>query len=114
MRAFQFWVLLICSTIVSALLIKQIFLNREIDSQQRLMVDNEEIATESAKYEEAWKELAVTVFTNSRQDPTLAAVLKDENVGISTVAPGTPPLVPSQSTGGDSSKMPAPTPVPAH
>jgi hypothetical protein len=102
MRAFQFWILIVGSICVTGLLIKQVLLNREIDYQQRLLVDNEETISDATKYSDAWRDLAVAVFSNSRQDPTLAAVLKDENVGISLMAPD------SSSTNAPSTQAPPP------
>ena len=111
MRAFQFWVLMVGSLIISGLLVKQIFLNREIYFQQRILVDDEETASDAARYEEAWNELAVAVYTSSRQDPVLAGILKDENVGISPAGPDVAaPNLPSQATSATSSKMPSSMP----
>jgi hypothetical protein len=113
MRAIQFWILFVGSMVIGGLITKQILLNREIDSQQRTLVDNAEDASDSDKYSDSWKELAVTVYANSQQDPPLAAVLKDENVGISMLDPDAASSnLPTPATNGASSKMPSSAPAP--
>jgi hypothetical protein len=105
MRTFQFWILVLASTMVSALMIKQIFLSRDLKEQQRQLIDTQEMITQGNSFETYWKQLAMGVFQASRQDPTLAAVLKDANVQVHTkpaAAPGSvvpvptaPPLLPN-------------------
>jgi len=80
MRAAQFWILLLGSSFVSVLLIKQIFLNRALDQEQRLLVESQEIASTGSTYENAWKQLARYIYQAGRRDPALAEVLKKENV----------------------------------
>jgi len=84
MRSFQFWVLLLGSTFVSSLLIKQIFLSRALNQEQRILADSQEMADSATTYENAWKQLALHIFQASRQDPALAQVLKNDNVEIHT------------------------------
>lgn len=106
MRALQFWILLLGSTFVSILCIKQIFLSRQLNLAQRVYVDSQETASTAGSYEEAWKQLAIHIYQASRQDETLADVLKNEKVDIhpnatpgtgtvpAPVAPSTPPKAP--------------------
>lgn len=111
MRSFQFYVLLFSALIVSALMVKQIFLSRAIYTEQHLLVDNEEIASTGEAYQSTWKQLAVHIYQESRQDPALAAILTKEKVAIST----TPPPLPGTSTNAPSSKIPGPsTTIPPH
>jgi hypothetical protein len=104
MRSFQFWILLLCSSFVTFLYIKQIFLSRDLNQQQRVLVDSQQVVTEGATYESAWKQLAMQIFQASRQDPALADVLKRENVDVHPAAntnsgsptnPATPPKAPA-------------------
>ena len=107
MRSFQFWVLLLGSFLVSGLLIKQTFVSKALIAEQRIMVDNQEIASTGAAYQNTWKELAVHIYQASRQDPPLAAVLKTERVTISSTPPAS-----VMSTNSASSKAPVPPPTP--
>ncbi len=95
MRVLQFWILMLCSCIVTFLYLRQIVLERELDEQQRLVVDGQEAVTEGNAYENAWKQLAMSIYTNSRQDPEFARVLRMENVDV---RPGVPP--PSAGSSG--------------
>jgi hypothetical protein len=118
MRANQFWILLLCSTIVSALMIKQIFLSRALNLEQRLLVDSQEVASTGSAYETAWKQLAIRIYQASHQDPALAEVLKNENVmihsGSASGTSSTPATTPAPSpTPPASSKVPSGAPHPA-
>lgn len=108
MKKFQFWILLLGSAFVSALMIKQIFVSKAIVAAQRLLVDNTETASQGPAYQNTWKQLAVHIYNASRQDPELAAVLKAENVAVGTTPPPKP-LIPSPS-----SKTPSPAPTTPH
>lgn len=104
MKKFQFWILLLSSAFVSVLMIKQIFLSKAIVAEQRTLIDNTETASMDQGYQNTWRQLAVHIYQASRQDPALAAVLKNENVDVGT----TPPPAPSSKT-----PSPAPAPHPA-
>ena len=108
MKKFQFWILLFGSAFVSALMIKQIFLGKAVYAEQRLLVDNTEAASKDQAYQNTWKQLAVHIYNASRQDPELAAVLKNENVTVGT----TPPPMPKPPASSPSSKIPSSAPVP--
>ncbi len=112
MRALQFWILLLGSSFVSILLIKQIFLSRQLNLEQRIYADSQQTAASAATYEGAWKQLAVRIYQLSRQDPPLADVLKNEKVEIhpnASAAAGAAPVTPAPSS---SSKAPVPPPHP--
>jgi hypothetical protein len=115
MRALQFWILLLGSSFVSVLFIKQIFLSRDLNQAQRVLVDNQQTASGGPTYENLWKQLALHIYQASRQDPALAAVLKSEKVEIHSGAPaGTTTPTPPASAPSASSKAPvAPLPPPA-
>jgi hypothetical protein len=105
MRAAQFWILLLGSSFVSVLLIKQIFLGRALDQEERLLVDSRETASTGPGYENAWKQLAIHIYQASRQDPALAQLLKNANVDIHAnpaagagAAPATTPFAPPVSS----------------
>jgi hypothetical protein len=108
MRGFQFWILVLGSSLVSILLIKQIFLNHALRQEQRLLVDSQEAASNGPAFESAWKQLAVHIYQVGRQDPALLQVLKKENVGVhpnpnagsALGAPPSAPAVPSKSPVG--------------
>jgi hypothetical protein len=82
MRSLQFWILLLGSVIVSGLMIKQIFMTRELNRLHRTLAESQQVISEGSYYQNAWQKLALSIYEASRQDPTLAAVLKKENVGI--------------------------------
>ena len=112
MRQSQFWILLLCSSFLSVLLIKQIFLSRALDQEQRFLVDSQETIATGPKFENAWKQLALRIYQADSQDPALAQLLKNENVEIheksdagAGSAPGAAPSVPPASSK---------TPVPVH
>jgi len=112
MRQSQFWILLLCSSLVSILLIKQIFVSRALEQEQRLLVDCQETASTETGYENAWKQLAIHMYQASHQDPALVQLLKSENVEIhqksdtdTNSASATPPSVPP---------IPSKTPASSH
>jgi len=98
MRTFQFWFLVICSSVVSALMIKQIFLIRAVTEEQRTLVDTQEVISEGTGYQTAWKQLAYEMVETGHQDPALAAVLRSANLQVRPHSPaGTPspsPIIP--------------------
>ncbi len=90
MRVLQFWILVLGSTLVSALMIKQIFLTRDLDQEQRLFVDSQETAATEPGYENAWHKVAIHIYLASRQDPALAQVLKDNGIQVRQGEPAKP------------------------
>jgi len=121
MRAIQFWILLLGSSLVSVLLIKQIFLSRALNVEQRVLLDSQEVASTGNEYESAWKQLAIHIYQASHQDPALTEVLKNENVmvqggpaagtgSVPAVTPSAPALTPSVPSA--SSKTPVAPPHP--
>lgn len=105
MRAAQFWILLLGSSCVSILFIKEIFLGRAINQEHRQFVDSQETASTGPGYEDAWKQLAYHIYQASRQDPALAQVLKNSNVDVHAnpaagagAAPATTPSAPPASS----------------
>jgi hypothetical protein len=113
MRALQFWILLLGSTVVSILLIKQVFLSRSLYQQERVLADSQQSAQSGQAYENGWKQLAVHIYEVSPADPALGAVLKTENIVIhahSSSAPKSAPpdAVPPASTNLPSGLPPAP------
>jgi hypothetical protein len=90
MRTLQFWILLLCSSFISLLYIKQIFLSRDLNHQQRNLVDSQQVITEGAQYENAWKQLAMHMYEASHNDPALTAILKSENVDVRPTEKGNP------------------------
>jgi hypothetical protein len=102
MKNFQFWLLLLGSAFISGLMIEQIFLSKDIYRAQRTLVDDQEIASTGAAYQNTWRQLAVHIYYAGRQDPDLAAVLKNEKVNVSS----TPPALPTP-TSGTPSKQPS-------
>ena len=101
------------SSLVSVLLIKQIFLGRALDQERRLLVDCQETVSTGPGFENAWKQLAIHIYQVGRQDPALAEVLKKENVEIhSNAAAGVGSAgAPPRSAPPASSKTPV---VPLH
>src|ERR1700722_19154403 len=115
MRSLQFWILLLGSSFVSILLVKQIFLNRALFQEQRELVDSQEVVSQAPGFENAWKQLAIHIYQVSSQDPALSQVLQSEGIGIQPKAPsgtGTTPATPPSASPA-SSKSPAAPPHPA-
>ena len=114
MRAFQFWILVLGATLVSLLMIKNVFIIRALNKQQRLLIQSEQMASAAPQYENAWKTLAMHVYQSSRNDPTLAAVLKNAAVQVRSEASANPDagttLAPSPAT---APLTPAPVKMPA-
>ena len=88
MRRFQYWLLVVGSTIVSLLMVKQIFLSRDLNHEQRILIDCQDTASTATTYQTAWQKLAMAIFEASRQDPEFAAVLKNSGVEIHTKPTG--------------------------
>jgi hypothetical protein len=102
------------STLVSAVMIKQIFLLRELNQKQRQLVENQAFAATAQEYGNAWQTLAMHIYQSSRQDPAFAAILKEADVDVRTTPP---PKGLTNGTNTPTSVMPtnvlAPTPMPA-
>lgn len=115
MRNTQFWILLLGSTLVSGLLIKQIFLSHALNQEQSSLVDSQETASSGPAFENTWKQLAIHIYQASRQDPVLVDVLKNNNITIHMGPPSgagsAPATAPSAPTAP--SKTPASPPHPA-
>jgi hypothetical protein len=86
MKPYQFWILLLISLVVSGLLIKQIFLSRTLAHAQANLIDNEEVASTAASFENAWQKLAMGLYQAAPQDSALLEVLKRQNIGIKVKA----------------------------
>jgi len=113
MRTLQFWILVIISTLVSALMIKQIFLTRAMDNKLQDLAEAQQAAETGPGYENAWKHLAMRLFQASHegQDVALLQVLKNADVEVRSNAAHPPPApgVPSAET----NSLQAPV-VPSH
>jgi len=83
----QFWVLLVVSCIVFLLYMGEIYASHAIIKEQRFLVDQREIAETGTYYKDAWQKLAVEVWKESPQDPTLLELLKSEGIGVHQGAP---------------------------
>jgi hypothetical protein len=94
MRALQFWILMLCSTIVAGLMIKEIFLTRELNQLQRSLSESQDVVSQGSAYQNAWKQLATRIFQASHQDPALAEVLRKENVAVHQNTQAAPPTAP--------------------
>jgi hypothetical protein len=105
MRAFQFWLLVLGATLVSLLMMKNVFIAREFNRQQHELIHSEQMANAEPQYENAWKTLAMHIYEKSKADPALAQVLKNNDVQVrsdestapapdssATPSPGTSPM----------------------
>ena len=100
MRSFQFWILVVGATLVSLLMIKNVFIAREFNRTQHQLVQDGEMAAAAPQYETAWKTLAMHIYEKSKTDPALAAILKNAAVQIRSDA--------TSSTNADAATPPAP------
>jgi hypothetical protein len=112
MRSFQFWVLVLGSLLVSALMLQEVRLIRSLNQVQSMLVDSQQLAASAPEYQNAWQTLAKNIYLASHQDPNhpdmvLMAVLKDTDVAITTQPPGPP------APGKTSTTTPAPATEPA-
>ena len=67
MRSLQYWILFFGSSMVSILLIRQIVLSREINQEQRVLVDSREMISLGSGFETLWQQLAIRIYQASRQ-----------------------------------------------
>jgi len=93
------------SAFFSCMVFKQVSLSKEVYKEQRMLVDSQEVVSTGPAYQNTWRQLAVHIYYAGKQDPDLAAVLKNEKVTISTTAPPGP-----TSPTPSSSKVPSSTP----
>jgi hypothetical protein len=63
-------------------MIKDVFLARALNQQQRVLVESQQLAAAAPEYVNAWTKLAESIYRNSRQDPAFEAVLKKSGVEI--------------------------------
>jgi hypothetical protein len=114
MRALQFWILMLASMIVCGLMIKQVFLTRELNQLQRTLLESQDVVSQGSSYENAWKQLATHIYQASRQDPTLADILRKENVAVHENTPAPTQSMPSASGTTPSTKAQVAPPHPAN
>jgi len=100
--------LVVGSSLVSLMMIKQISLSRELNQQQGVLIESEETASTATTYQTAWQKLAMAIYESSRQDPNFAAVLKNANVEIhARPSPISGALNPADSPSPDSTLVPS-------
>jgi hypothetical protein len=81
-RGIQFWTLVLLSSAVSLLMIKEIFLSHALIKAQHMLVDAHEIAESDPVYQSAWQKLAMTIYRAGAQDPAMYDLLKDERIKV--------------------------------
>jgi hypothetical protein len=84
MRPLQYWILVFGSSFVSILLIREVFLSRDFTQAQSRLAESQEVVSQGAAFENAWKQVAVRIYEVGSHDPALMQLLKKENVGIHT------------------------------
>jgi len=114
-RTTQFRIALLCSIIVSVLLISQIFLIRSLNREQALLTDSQETISTGPTYENLWKQLALHIYQAGPQDPALMGVLKTEKIVIHSndthdTNSGAPSAAPSPSSKTPDGSYAAPAP----
>ena len=115
MRSFQFWILVLGATLVSLLMMKNVFIAREFNKQQHELVQREQMAAAAPQYETAWKTLAMHIFEKSKTDPALAILLKNADVQVRSDEPATPSADSSNTPSPATSSMPSvPAKAPAN
>jgi hypothetical protein len=100
------------SLLVAALLVKQIFLSRDLAHAQTNLIDNQEEASQAGQFENAWQKLAMALYQAGPEDPALLEILKKENIGIKSRVPPPSSLLPS--TTSPESPVPAKAPALPH
>lgn len=103
LRSLQSWVLLLGSLFVTVLVIVDIYLSHSVYYREQILSGNQEMAQVGPFYENALKQLAVSIYHAGPQDPALANVLKIEKItillGQPTGANSTPsPTAPAPQT----------------
>jgi len=114
MRALQFWILILASTLISGLMIKQILLSRALYFEQRTLADDEQTAATAAGFENAWKQLALQIYQGSAQDADLAEVLRKSNVAVRANPAANAATPPATTPAGPPKPPVAPPSPPAH
>jgi len=109
MRGLQFWILLLGSLFVSGLLIKQIFLERALDQERRVLVDSQETVSNGQDWQGSWQKLAADIYQAGPQDPAFVEIFKKENIAVhEKPAADAGPVAPTTSAAPPaSSKTPA-------
>jgi len=117
MRALQYWILVFGSSFVSILLIREVFLSRDLTQAQSRLTESQEVVSQGTAFENAWKQLAVRIYEIGNHDPALMELLKKENVGIHTEsspnggsAPASTSFAPSASSQTPGALVPPTTP----
>jgi hypothetical protein len=113
MRAHQFWIVMLVSLLVSALMIEEVYLSSALTREQMVLVAMRDVVSTSPGYENAWKQLAFHIYQAGRQDPALIALLKSEQIDIhpNTAADAGSPPATTPPTSPPSSKDPV-SPLP--
>ena len=111
MNARQFWILILGSLLLCALIIKEIFLSRALAQEQMGLIGIQDVVSTGPTYENDWKQLALSIYQASRHDPDLAALLKKDQIEIEMkpVADAASPTCYNSS----SSSAPPPPPLPS-
>ena len=87
MRTFQFWILIFASIVVSGLMIKQVFLMRELNQLERTLSDSQQVVKDGTNFENAWKQLAMRLYQAGAQDQAVLDLLKKDNVEVRAAKP---------------------------
>jgi len=87
MRTFQFWILIFASTVVCGLMLKQVFLMRELTQLERTMSESQDTIKNGSQFENAWKQLAMRLYQTGQHDPAILDLLKKENVEVHAAQP---------------------------
>ncbi len=95
------------SLVVFALYVSEIFISRGIIKEQRILVDQRELADAGPYYKDAWQKLAVQAWKGGAQDPTMIDLLKSEGIAIHEGAP--PGSAPASTNAAPQSPASAPT-----
>jgi hypothetical protein len=107
MKAYQFWILTVCSVIIGILMIKQIFLSRQLNQQQRQMAECQQVIQEGSSFDNAWKQLAGSMYQASAHDPSMTTLLQKEGIKVHQQTP------PASHAETPATPAPAPASVPA-
>ncbi|HEV3273109.1 MAG TPA: hypothetical protein VGZ93_13095 [Candidatus Methylacidiphilales bacterium] len=113
MRTLQYWILVFGSFFVSVLLIREIFLIRDLRQAHAQLVECQEKISQAGGYERSWKAIISDFYRVAPNDQALAELLKKNRLGLrphpSANAGSAPASTPSAAP--DSSKPPV-APVP--
>jgi hypothetical protein len=112
MNARQFWILILGSLLLCALIIKEIFLSRALAQEQMGLIGIQDVVSTGPTYENDWKQLALSIYQASRHDPDLAALLKKDQIEIE-MKPVADAASPPATTPPPPPPLPSKGPVPA-